>query len=928
MPNPSGKRKYDYVDLTDDGDTDLSSSQSRKVSRHEVPSSQSERNTWVNAARDEDYDDEEYEEILGSSQDFDDSYELYGTMNTKIVGIRYYNGRATKGEMVVVRREPTNPYDSNAIRISNMAGNQVGHLPRQMAVKLAPYMDDRSLHLEGKLAGEKGEYNCPISVSLFGPSRQEDKIRVKQRLEKDRLPLNELKKREDAARRRNEEVMKRLAAEGTARKGSSDMQWTNGSQYSNGSSQGKKTAMPAPPTMNSIIQGSQQINPRAMSEVVEKFGTGEEALAKMPMADPPPGLAAQLLPFQSQGLRWMIEQENPQLPEVGSQDVTQMWKRADQNSDWFLNIATNYSTKIEPPLASGGILADDMGLGKTIQIISLILADAATNPATPGSHGTLIVCPVSVMSNWSGQIERHVMESSALRVLTYHGAGKKVMGPHDFNDYDVVITSYGTLSTEYRPRKKEAPAPIPRPKGLFSLNWRRIILDEGHTIRNPNSLVANAASGLMARSRWVLTGTPIINSLRDLFSMVRFLRLTGGLERLDIFHAAVIRPVNSGDPGASILLQALMRTICLRRKKEMSFIDLRLPELSEYVHRVTFLPDEREKYEGLQKEAKGLWDTYKQGNVQGGSNVNKTYHHLLETLLRLRQVCNHWKLCEKRITALLSLLDSQKSVDLSPENRRALQDMLQLSIESQDECPVCLETLRNPIITACGHAFDFECIERVIETQHRCPLCRVEIADSEGVVRPPAEGDEIDQLAPPIEIDSSSSSKIEALIGILRGIHEKTGNKVVIFSQWTSFLNILQRQLDKYQFKYTRLDGTMSAKSRDAAMVALETDPECTIMLASLAVCSVGLNLVAANHVILADSWWAPAIEDQAVDRVHRLGQKRTTSVFRLVMEGSIEERVLDIQAEKRKLMMTAFQETNSKRKTGRTMRDIGNLLS
>lgn len=101
----------------------------------------------------------------------------------------------------------------------------------------------------------------------------------------------------------------------------------------------------------------------------------------------------------------------------------------------------------------------------------------------------------------------------------------------------------------------------------------------------------------------------------------------------------------------------------------------------------------------------------------------------------------------------------------------------------------------------------------------------------------------------------------------------------------------------------------MNAPKRDEGMKSLESDPECRILLASLAVCSVGLNLVSADTVILADSWWAPAIEDQAVDRVHRLGQLRPCKVWRLVMEGSIEERVLEIQSEKRKLVGKAFRE-------------------
>jgi len=122
----------------------------------------------------------------------------------------------------------------------------------------------------------------------------------------------------------------------------------------------------------------------------------------------------------------------------------------------------------------------------------------------------------------------------------------------------------------------------------------------------------------------------------------------------------------------------------------------------------------------------------------------------------------------------------------------------------------------------------------------------------------------------------------------------------------------------------------MSASQRDAAMELLAKDANTTVLLASLGVCSVGLNLVAANQVILADSWWAPAIEDQAVDRVHRLGQTKPTTVFRLVMSDSIEDRVLEIQQRKRKLMMMAFAEKKAKRgnEKGAQLKDIEMLLS
>lgn len=184
------------------------------------------------------------------------------------------------------------------------------------------------------------------------------------------------------------------------------------------------------------------------------------------------------------------------------------------------------------------------------------------------------------------------------------------------------------------------------------------------------------------------------------------------------------------------------------------------------------------------------------------------------------------------------------------------------------------------------------------------------------------------ETAPDLDIQETSS-KIEALINILKASRKKNPDtKTVVFSQFTSFLDVIQRQLSKHGFTLCRLDGKMNAAKRDEAMDSLATDPSCTVMLASLGVCSVGLNLVAANQVVLADSWWAPAIEDQAVDRVYRLGQTRPTTVFRLVMEDSIEGRVLDIQGEKRRLMATAFGEKQVRRgeKSAR-LADVEKLL-
>ena len=778
--------------------------------------------------------------------------------------------------------------------------------------------------MEGCLTGSVGTYECPIALKLFGTSDPVERSNLRNQMKADRLPLEVIDQREKEAKKRKAEELKKIAAAkkdkakagkaGGVQKGAHFIQTDMaGTLSQDGGSSGQ--------SLEELMWTSQRFNPRELGEVTEKFGAGEDALAQMPMAECPCKLQTQLLPYQRQALAWLLEKENPELPSVGTDNAVQLWKRSKHNPRVFTNIATNFSLKDKAPtLASGGILSDDMGMGKTLEMISLMVADSKVFST---SKTTLIIAPVGVMSNWSEQIAQHIKPEHALRVLVYHGSGKKPMSAEDFGDYDVVITSYGTLVGEYYLRGKKDPPAVPHPQGLFSIKWRRVILDEGHIIRNPRTKSSLAATNLMAQSRWVLTGTPIINNLKDLYSLVRFIGLTGGLEHLEIFNSILIRPVNQGDVDASLLLQALMATICLRRKKEMQFVDLKLPELSEYVHRIDFLPHEKEKYEALQSEAKGLLTTFKRkGKAQD------TYRHLLEMLLRLRQVCNHWKLCGDRVTSVLSELESQKVVDLTPENRKALQDMLQVSIESHEDCPICLDNLHNPVITACAHVFGYECIERVIDTQHRCPMCRAEPLDLDTLVRPAVElGESVNQ--PDIDPDTTSS-KVEALLEILKASHKKPGTKTIIFSQWTSFLNIIQTQLENHNYTFTRIDGTMRASARDAALTSLNTDPSCTILLASLAVCSVGLNLVAANQVILADSWWAPAIEDQAVDRVHRLGQTKPTTVWRLVMDGSIEDTVLEVQKEKRKLMMTAFQEKTGKRaREGATARmaDIERLL-
>ncbi|KAG5983371.1 hypothetical protein E4U55_000109 [Claviceps digitariae] len=822
-------------------------------------------------------------EVLDLTQDDDGPpRELYGIFNTKIVGVQYYKGHASPGEVVLCHREPENEYDRNAVRVDNVMSQQIGHLPRQIVQKLAPYLDSGDIIMEASLSGYKGNFDCPIKLAFYGPSSQIDRGRIEHQLKADKLI-----KATELTRTRKEAEARRALMGLTAGR----------SMHGFGAPDNHEPEV----SLEDIMKNSQSVELRNGTDAIKTFAMDEKYLSEMPSCEQPAALKATLLPYQLQGLAWMTLKENPTLPTKELGNIVQLWKQDKRNYYW--NAATDFVSISPPNLFSGGILADDMGLGKTLQIISLIL--------TGGSGTTLIVAPVSVMSNWKQQIERHVKPEYIPSVFIYHGP--KTLTDKELMKYDVVITSYGKLAREKDPK-------VPQVLLSTKIQWKRVVLDEGHIIRNANTKVARAACAITAESRWVLTGTPIINSVRDLHSLVKFLHITGGIEQPEIFNATVTRKLAVGDSSAEAILQALMQDICLRRKKDMKFVDLKLPPKKEYLHHVTFHPEEKRRYDALLDEARGALAEYhakaagRAGQIQG----------VLERLLRLRQTCNHWMLCKDRIDRLMKSLESQDVVTFDEKNTSLLRQALRLYLDNQEDCAICYEIPTGPVITNCKHVFCRACISKAIELQHKCPLCRNKL--SEENLLEPAEETAFDEN---FDI-TTQSSKTQAAMQIIRATLNNPGSKIVIFSQWTSFLNIVQNELDNAGIKFCRVDGSMNADKRDGAIRALDTDAETRIMLASLAVCSVGLNLVSADTVILLDSWWAPAIEDQAIDRVHRLGQTKETTVWRLVVEGTVEDRVLDIQKEKRKLVTKAFQEKEKKGKAAKETRmgDIAKLLS
>lgn len=194
--------------------------------------------------------------------------------------------------------------------------------------------------IEAVLAGEKGAWDCPILLKVFGPDEAVARGELETKLKSDKIVLK--KQRATAPKK---PLASTPAAPGRY----------VGSQSTQPSSQSE-------PDIQQFVEASERFRPRDVEKLVDEWGVGEEAMARMPMADQPEELQSTLLPYQRQGLAWMIQKENTKLPEVGSNDVVQLWKRQQDRPNVFQNLATGFATSTAPSLAKGGILADDMGV--------------------------------------------------------------------------------------------------------------------------------------------------------------------------------------------------------------------------------------------------------------------------------------------------------------------------------------------------------------------------------------------------------------------------------------------------------------------------------------------------------------------------------------------------------------------------------------
>ncbi len=446
----------------------------------------------------------------------------------------------------------------------------------------------------------------------------------------------------------------------------------------------------------------------------------------------------------------------------------------------------------------GGCLADDMGLGKTVQLLALL-----ASRQTEGAGPSLVVVPRSLVFNWVQEAARF---TPSLRVLVHQGQDRD-RDTARIAQHDMILTTYGTL-------RRDAAM-------LREIEFDYLVVDEAQAIKNAGTASAKAARLVRAKHRVAMSGTPIENSIRELWSLLDFLN-PGLLGKASVFAAhlqqlekaepapvaevegdetdtdaedldrdlesAPVDPVATREASRALLARAV-RPYILRRTK--SQVTPELPERLEQTVLVDLSAKERARYDELR-------DHYRTSLLRqvGETGMAKNRMHVLEALLRLRQAACH-----------PGLID-------------------------------------------------------------------------------PSRRDE-------------SSSKVDLLLSrVSEAVAES--HKVLVFSQFTSLLSIVRDRFDSEGITYAYLDG--DTVDRQRVVQRFQEDADCPVFLISLKAGGVGLNLTAADYVYLLDPWWNPAVEAQAIDRAHRIGQTRRVFASRLIARDTVEEKVLALQEQKRDL--------------------------
>lgn len=557
-------------------------------------------------------------------------------------------------------------------------------------------------------------------------------------------------------------------------------------------------------------------------ELADVWGDLENKPIIIPVkAAQPAILTLKLLPFQLEGLHWLRKQESSEF--------------------------------------RGGILADEMGMGKTIQTVAMLVSDTSRNKEA-GEAGTLVVAPTVALMQWKSEIELYT--NNALTILIYHGSNRE-QSVAKLKEYDIVLTTYNLLESVWRKQQsgfRRKDGVVKEASILHTIKFHRIVLDEAHNIKDRSSGTARAVFNLQSQLHWCLSGTPLQNRVGELFSLLRFLQAAPysyyfckkctckslhwtfsnkrtcddcGHRPMDHtcwFNHELLKPIQRfGAQGEGLTafkkIHNLLKRLMLRRTKVERADDMGLPPRVVRVRRDLFNDEEEDLYESLYTESKRKFNTY----ADEGTILNN-YANIFQLITRMRQMADHPDLILKR-------------------NAEAGQNQI--------VCRICDDISEDAIRAKCHHVFCRACVqdyqEGFVGATPDCPVCHLALnIDLTAPALEIANDDLVKRHSILNRIDMSkwrSSTKIEALVEELYKLRAKDSSiKTIVFSQWTSFLELVNWRLRKAGFLCCKLDGSMTPEARANTINHFSNDASVSVFLVSLKAGGVALNLTEASQ--------------------------------------------------------------------------------
>lgn len=631
----------------------------------------------------------------------------------------------------------------------------------------------------------------------------------------------------------------------------------------------------------------------------------------LPLADPPGALTARLFEHQRRALFFMQARERGWNMHGDQPDI---WKKkCVANHSMYLNTISDDLQVECPPTFRGGVLADTMGLGKTLEILALIAADLDQSPdpawfaagfPTAASHQpcrTLVVVPAPLLSMWEDQLKEHC-DTTRIHWFRHHSRSKLV-DVSDLDRFNVILTTYDTVAHEWKRRDS-------KPSILYATHWHRIVLDEAHFIRTQGTQREAAIGGLEAHRRWAVTGTPIQNGIQDFATLLQFLRVHP-YDQPKRFEQDVINVWKDDPVAGPARAKRLISYISMRRT--LQTVDL--PPKIDQILQIPFTTAERERYDAVER-------ALNQASGFAADQLLDNNRHVLQGLYNLRALCNFGMLANIKSTGDTSAMNSWSSAEaqtifdgllvLGPRCCvRCRKEVSAVDELEQAPPPSLLQPgLMDALVSRCGKVWCHDCFGK--EQRKHGPHA-VFCAHSTPCATLPVSSKSAASLEPTSElIVEKMPTKVKSLV---QDICAFTASKSVVFSIWRETLNLTAAALRVKGIRFNRYDGQMSPNEREQALRDFQKDRSIKVILFTIQCGAVGLNLTAADRVYLMEPHWNPTVEEQALARVHRIGQTKPVTTIRLIIQDTYEDEIMSIQKHKKRfvdLMLSA--KTNAPR--------------